>query len=429
MAAERELGMTASAQLAAQLFGGDSGYPTPTLITEAIHRAADAPAVTLGPATVDSFCERLRESAAVISDHPLIDGDDDIADAFSYLLTAIASGTNLGIVLGDPASPMFSPPQAAHRVDWGGMCPDGVYRQAPIDDHLSYRLSGQIGNADYLSIEMVGGNYRDDASSVLTPDDLQIDGDRHFEIELNGSDPAIPTCAIAPGTRVLSTREFFGNWNEARRSTFRIAPVSVAPPRPHRRHSPQVQMEWDALGEWLLTGAVRFWLDAWHNAAHLETARNAFAGGFSRTGTKRPPVCRGCWDLDPGQMLCIELTGDTVAPWSLQLASALVHTLDFANRLTTFNSTQVERGRDGTVRLLLSHDDPGVYNWLDTTGLRHGELILRLWTDHGEVTPTARVVQQSEARSVIATMPPATPETRATQIARRRDGVMRLICD
>jgi hypothetical protein len=47
--------------------------------------------------------------------------------------------------------------------------------------------------------------------------------------------------------------------------------------------------------------------------------------------------------------------------------------------VSSLNGTQAERDDDGHYRYVVAHRDPGVPNWLDTTGLREGFMAMR-WT-------------------------------------------------
>src|SRR5262249_49366366 len=153
----------------------------------------------------------------------------------------------------------------------------------------------------------------------------------------------------------------------------------------------RVAAEFDAFGDWIFEGAVRFWLRDWHSAEFVEHTRNAFTTQFFRVDTDRPVVCRGSWQLAADEVLIIEFADFDAAYWGLHLASSLVHTLHFATRLTTINGAQAHRDDDGRYRLVLAHNDPGIYNWLDTTGLEHGEIILRLLGAPAPVPPSTRL--------------------------------------
>ena len=80
-------------------------------------------------------------------------------------------------------------------------------------------------------------------------------------------------------------------------------------------------------------------------------------------------VTTGIWRLEPDEALIIELTDPEADFWAFQLASSLWHTLDYANRFTSINQAQAIADDDGKFRIVLTHRDPGVANWLDTTDL------------------------------------------------------------
>ena len=78
-------------------------------------------------------------------------------------------------------------------------------------------------------------------------------------------------------------------------------------------------------------------------------------------------------ELDENQALVVEFDQPQATYWSIQ--TYMFHwlaPLDFRNRVTSLNDTQVHVDDDGKVRVVISHQDPGVQNWLDASGLREG---------------------------------------------------------
>ena len=62
------------------------------------------------------------------------------------------------------------------------------------------------------------------------------------------------------------------------------------------------------------------------------------------------------------------------------LANLWGESLDYANHQSSLNGFQAERDADGALRATsIAHRDPGVANWLDTTGLPVGFMTFR-WT-------------------------------------------------
>jgi hypothetical protein len=102
---------------------------------------------------------------------------------------------------------------------------------------------------------------------------------------------------------------------------------------------------------------------------------------------------------------------------------------DFANHVSSLNGTQAVRDDDGHYRYVIAHRDPGVPNWLDTTGLREGFMAMR-WT-YPQPTDrlpsvTVRKVSFSELGDHLpASTPRVSLEDRREQVRVRQEHVQR----
>jgi hypothetical protein len=63
--------------------------------------------------------------------------------------------------------------------------------------------------------------------------------------------------------------------------------------------------------------------------------------------------------------------------WSLSLSNGFWESLEFGSRQSSLNGSQSALDDDGRVRVVISHDDPGVANWLDPCGWDRGTLAVR----------------------------------------------------
>ena len=140
----------------------------------------------------------------------------------------------------------------------------------------------------------------------------------------------------------------------------------------------------------------------------------------------------GVFELAPDEALVIE-NRIPVAPnyIGFQLANLWGESLDYANRLGSLNGHQMHIDGDGVRRLVVAHRDPGVPNWLDTSGHREGFLAPR-WAYSETPAPedwpsiTARKVPFDQIRSHLpASTPRVTPQQRREQIAVRQRHVQR----
>jgi Protein of unknown function (DUF1214) len=135
----------------------------------------------------------------------------------------------------------------------------------------------------------------------------------------------------------------------------------------------------------------------------------------------------GQWDLQPHQALLIAFDRPEVTYWSIQTyVLDWMVPLDFANRVTSLNDSQLRQDDDGGFRIVLSHTDPGVHNWLDTSGLQHGLFTYRYVRATHAPAPTTVVVDAEKVKALLpAGTPNITTEERRNQIAARRRGVAR----
>jgi protein-S-isoprenylcysteine O-methyltransferase Ste14 len=111
--------------------------------------------------------------------------------------------------------------------------------------------------------------------------------------------------------------------------------------------------------------------------------RNAFnqpnaASGATGGGQSTNIYAGGVFELEPDEALIIESRipsrrSTSASTWETSGASRST----YANRHTSLNGFQVEPDADGVLRYVVAHRDPGVPNWLDTTGHREGFLTPR----------------------------------------------------
>jgi hypothetical protein len=78
---------------------------------------------------------------------------------------------------------------------------------------------------------------------------------------------------------------------------------------------------------------------------------------------------------------------------NVMLWNVHMQTLEYRFRRSSLNAAQIETGADGDYRIVISERDPGVANWIDTGGHRHGTIFWRfLLPDEQPETPRCRVV-------------------------------------
>jgi hypothetical protein len=136
----------------------------------------------------------------------------------------------------------------------------------------------------------------------------------------------------------------------------------------------------------------------------------------------RPVI--GRFELNPGEALILEVEPPVGVYWSISLGNPWLETIHYGRHQSSLNGHQATIDSDGVFRAVISADDPGVANWLDTAGHSNGAVLLRCVRTETAPMPSTRVVKVDE---ILASLPSGTrmttPEERARVIAARRRAV------
>ena len=140
------------------------------------------------------------------------------------------------------------------------------------------------------------------------------------------------------------------------------------------------------------------------------------------TGLSRQSYYEGAYDLADDEALIVETPiPPHVGYWSLILTNELYETTDWYNNQSSLNDAQAVVDSDGVFRAVVSARDPGVANWLDTSGYPRGAIQGRWFATDERQTPTTRLVRLEDVRS---TLPAGTalvsPDERDAALRTRR---------
>lgn len=421
----------------------------------------------------DDMIERLQRARDAIDDpalYPPPADDRNLAEGYRYLLGYLYAAIERAFH-GDPDFPYFR--RAIQVVDKSTIDnADAMYLAAPIDGAQSYRIRGRMVDKppQYVIFEVHKG-YAGDSGTIdeLKPDagyragtgtldssKLEVASDGTFEVLLAPSRPDGHTGNFIPTQRTssrtgrttvadcVSMRVLFHDWEHEQPLELHIAQVGKegAHPPPLDATTAAAQMRRAAE---IVDNQMRFWNEFY--AVVIETYEDMNGDGrryMPRNDLNEPSRAQlatgggqstnvysgGVYELGPDEALVIEIHVPVEPAYSgFHLSNLWGESHDYANRLTSINGFQAERDADGAIRYVVAHADPGVPNWLDTTGLDTGFMSLR-WTysDTPDELPSRKVskVRFEEIRSLLPTdTRVVTPDERREQIRIRQEHVQR----
>jgi hypothetical protein len=320
----------------------------------------------------------------------------------------------------DPDAPRFVE-NPSPTAKWGAENADNRYLWAPLRPDRVYRVHGRRGTSFELLFEVKEGFMQQGAPrnfAARCASDLSIGADGGFELWLGGAERAGNWVPIEPDARWLLVREYFADWERENPASLAIecvdATTAAAPDPAH------LDARLEAAGEWI-EATARFWSE-WVAELRAAYVPGKLAPARRYVGGADDILYGNDWfRLAEDEALVVECELPDARYWAFQLVDPCFRSLDWARHQTSLNHAQARADADGRVRVVVAHRDPGVANWLDTTGLEEGVFQYRFVWARSAPQPAARVVPIDRLDAVLpAGTANVDASARSTTLATRR---------
>ena len=355
----------------------------------------DADSRVLSGDTWRDFCRALERAGDVVlrPGSPL--DPFDRAEGFRYLsrLTRVALESYLEFA--DPLFPVLRRP-AHETVKIGADNPDNYYQSAAIRGDCEYRLSGTRGTVHYLGFGTYAGGYgtsgRRGQTGYVDARELAVGPDGRFDLVLSCRRPPAGThwLPMDPDTSSLIVRQTFQDRDHEHIADLRLERIGAAG-APAPLDPAFLDHGLQAAAAYVHGTASLFadWAEGFAKRVN-ELPRFDPAVAAAAHGDPNIVYYHGYWELEPDQALLVEVTPPRCEYWNFQLNNHWMESLDYRYHRIARNHHDAVTSPDGSVRLVISAEDPGVGNWLDTAGHRRGTMCLR-WVG-AETHPDPRVL-------------------------------------
>ena len=380
-----------------------------------------------------AFAEALAEAEKLIAGAPFVASEQDLAEGYEYLAGSIQASLRLAWAY-QRDFPYFVQSTGPYT-KMGLDNPDTLYFHAYLRDDAEYVVTGRRGSTADLSFQVLKGDY----SPVEVPDSLSAFDDRAIEVDANGtfelrfgpSASGRNSFRLGAGSSMLLVREVYSDWAAERRGTISIRRADRAGCAPPPEGVSRQAKRYGAAGKILLSRLRTFLaFPEWfylNLPVNTMTPPRRTPGGlatqFSSAGHYRLAG-------DEAMIVTVPAAPREVAPYQgIQLGSMWYVSLDYINHQTSLTADQAVASPDGLLRFVICERDPGVANWLETTGHQRGYVQIRwqqltrnLGPDDGpqvEVVPFADL----PARLPYAGQARVTPAEWAQRIAARQAAV------
>jgi hypothetical protein len=338
------------------------------------------------------YIEPLRQLAARHANQLTRPGDPQLRQEYYQAIFSQLVGGYLALLNPQPRYPDFWPYTTTGLTATLNN-PDANYYLTPIEEDGVYQVSGFRGTVHKIDVQAGGGRWLtrgvvgDMEQSALRSYDLDQDAyispDGSFTIILSKQRPDDCTGDWWPlndRTTYLMVRQISYDWFGEADGRLAIDRLDVPAARP-RRSAAELEADLGQLATWTegnVIATLGFAELARKNKVNrLENLKlDIDANGFF--GKPDQFYAYGGFELGSGEALLIEApVPEKVGYWNIQVGDDLGFTWDWMSRQTSLNGFTTVIDDDRVARFVISAEDPGVPNWLDTMGYLTGTICSR----------------------------------------------------
>ncbi len=338
------------------------------------------------------------------------------ADGYRMALTALSVALDT-YLYADPNRPLLvdvASPLARDR-RWGGDNTDSWYSFTPIDPTRSYRVSGQRGDSAYFCFTVYNepspGEWSNRIVANVNDTDLEIGPDGRFSFVIGPTAPEgyeghfVP---LAEDGAIAFTRDYQVDARSGARVTWEIE--ALDPPDALDRGGEVTAAALRASLRWMRTlfDLVPMQVapsDPTSAAGHnVPLVVNEFAEPYQVVGSSYgwsaldAAYGLATFEIQPGQALVVTHRPPTCRFWNMVVWNAFMATESLLDARTSVNMGAAVPNADGTVTVVVSHEQLEHPNAVSTAGRTNGALAFRWFlADSVPARPTIEVVNVADA--------------------------------
>jgi hypothetical protein len=386
-----------------------------------------------------AFCDRLKSAADYVFKDESGSSSGERTNAFRYLTQNLSQAFDIWLENREPRYPTihaFCGPTRKLGCDNA----DCIYLQSWINDHDTYKISGNKGTAKMFNIAVQGPwretlhePFGDTPAANLFGHEIESNWDGNFVVWISPEPHEGNWIRSKPGMRKVFYRQYFDSWDEVP-ATYRIQRIGETVDPPPALEPATLLDSFERAGAFVVD-VVKDWPDTLWEREQTRGVLNTLVryGGpstvkeFESVDARRGRVIATMnWAIEPDEAVIIEFPGDPDWFWQMTACTVFGASLEFRYRQVNLTSGMAPVDPDGVTRVVLSHSDPGLANWIDIQGHTLGWLYFRNMLVRDSPDFTTRLVKSADLDQEIgAVATQITAAGRAEEMRRRRDAYLR----
>lgn len=372
------------------------------------------------------FCARLAAVGDRILEADFPSDEVSRAEGYRGLTRLISSALELELETGDPGFPDFATVQGPWS-QWGGPNPDVVTLRAAIDPEQSYKIWADVDGMFQATFCQRDGSMALGRSELYHErylDSFELDADGFLELILSPIEAKGNWMPCHPRARVFMIQIFVSDWESHTAPTFHIERIGAEGEAPPPRTAADIASGLGRAIEWIEESSTH-----WNRHAreiYEDTPPNTTSALASEPGDPSAILTGYCaWDLGEDEALLITCEVPLAQYWSFSIQTMnWFEGGDFSHRQTSLSGDQIHLDDDGFARLVLSGEDPGVPNWIDTEKRSRGLLAYRFGWAETQPIPNVQLAKYREVYDLLPEDHPVlTDDERRDRLSLRREAL------
>ena len=353
----------------------------------------------------DEFCDTLKAAGAALNFPGTPRDAFSQAEGYRYLSRLTRAGLMAFVEHADPRAPVL------HRVadettKLGADNPDNYYQTAAISGVFEYRICGRRNSVAYLGFGTQAGHYGQGGgmppTGYIEASEIEID-DGCFELILSSERHERNWLPMTPDTGTLIVRQTFLDRKTEVPADLHIERIDCSEDERHPSPLTARALDDGLRSAGTLVAGASLLFAKWARDFQRHSNRlPMFDPEVSNAAGGDPNIAyyHSHWALDADEALLIEVMPPPCEYWNFQLNNYWMESLDYRYHDIHTNKHLAEYEADGSVRLVVAHEDPRLRNWIDTAGHMSGTMCFRWVRAESHPEPRTRVVKLGELSSL-----------------------------
>ncbi|MXX78403.1 MAG: DUF1214 domain-containing protein [Gemmatimonadales bacterium] len=354
----------------------------------------------------DEFCDTLKAAGAALTFPGAPRDPFNQSEGYRYLSRLARGGLMAFVEHADPRAPVLH--RVAHEtVKLGSDNPDNYYQTAAIRGDFEYRISGRRNTVTYLGFGTQAGHYGQSGglppTGYIEAGEIETGDDGTFDLIVSRRRHDGNWLPMTAESRTLIVRQTFLDRETEVPAELHIERIGCGEDekRPRPLTPEQIDEGLKSAGT-LVAGASMLFANWARGFRRHSNTLPMFDPDVSLQAGGDPNIVyyHSHWAVADDEALLIEAMPPECEHWNFQLNNYWMESLDYRYHTIHTNKHLAHQEEDGSIRLVVCHEDPGLPNWLETAGHTSGTMCFRWVRAKEHPQPRTRLVKLAELRAL-----------------------------